>query len=324
MIEKIKLDLFKLKPKKDLKSIYSFFKKKTLGWFDSKQLPKSKYFNYIPCPLCNSLSSKEVYSIDNFSYHECKSCQSIYTKPHIKEFVLDDLYSDGTYQVYQDKLVGNSKGIRKGVLEKRKYLQIKDFVRQKTPFLLDVGCGVGTFLDICKKNKWKVEGVDPSPKASKLIQSKYGIKVYEGDFNKIKFNKKYDIITFWGVLEHVLNPIKTINKATNILNKNGLIVFEVPSADCFLSKYLKKFNFSPTRYIESGRHNIFFSKKVIKQIVKKNKLKIEYIESNGLDIQTILFEEFTVPTTKKLINMQDILNDLFLGDHYRVILRKQN
>ena len=91
-----------------------------------------------------------------------------------------------------------------------------------------------------------------------------------------------------------------------------------------MSKYLKKFNFSPTRYIESGRHNIFFSKKAIKQIVKKNKLKIEYIESNGLDIQTILFEEFTVPTTKKLINMQDILNDLFLGDHYRVILRKEN
>ena len=107
-----------------------------------------------------------------------------------------------------------------------------------------------------------------------------------------------------------------------LLNEDGLIIFEVPSADCFMSKYLKKYNFSPTRYIESGRHNIFFSKEIISQIVDKFKLKMEYIESNGLDIQTILLEQFEDNITEKIINIQDTLNDLLLGDHYRVFLRK--
>ena len=96
----------------------------------------------------------------------------------------------------------------------------------------------------------------------------------------------------------------------------------MPSADCFISEYLKKYNFSPTRYIESGRHNIFFSSEVIGKIAEKFSLKIELIESNGLDIQTILLKEFDAKITDKIINIQDTLNDLLLGDHYRIFLRK--
>ena len=266
MIKKIKLDLFQLKPKKDLESIYNFFKKNTSKWFDRNQKPKTQFFDFKPCPLCSLESSIEEFIIDGFIYHKCSGCQSLYTKPHIREEILKNLYSDGTYQVYQDRLVGNSKRLRKGVLEKRKFLQIKNFLKKKSPTLLDIGCGSGTFLDICKKNRWKVEGVDPSPSASKMILKNYNINVHQGEFNNIKFNKKFDIITLWGVLEHMLDPISTIKKAKKLLNKNGLIVFEVPSADCFMSKYLKKYRFSPTRYIESGRHNIFFSKEIIYQI----------------------------------------------------------
>ena len=36
---------------------------------------------------------------------------------------------------------------------------------------------------------------------------------------------------------------------------------------------------------------------------------VENIETNGLDIQTIILEEFEEELTNKLINMQDILND---------------
>ena len=57
--------------------------------------------------------------------------------------------------------------------------------------------------------------------------------------------------------------------------------------------------------------------------MKKNNLVVENIETNGLDIQTIILEEFEEALTNKLINMQDILNDLLLGDHYRVFLRKK-
>ena len=86
--------------------------------------------------------------------------------------------------------------------------------------------------------------------------------------------------------------------------------------------YLKKYSFSPTRYIESGRHNIFFSKKIIEKISNNLNMKVELIETNGLDLQTIFLENFDIKITDKIIRMQDILNDLLLGDHYRVFLKK--
>ena len=46
------------------------------------------------------------------------------------------------------------------------------------------------------------------------------------------------------------------------------------------------------------------------------------IETNGLDLQTILLEEFNPKVTEKIVNMQDTLNDLLLGDHYRVFFKK--
>lgn len=320
MSNKIKLNLFDLKSKENLQNIHFFFKTKINKWFDAKGLPKSEFFEYRNCPLCDEKSSNEVFAIEGFSYHKCIACESLYTKPHLIDGVLDELYSDGTYQHYQDSLVKSGSGLRKGVLEQRKFKQLQQMFSQEKLTLLDVGCGGGTFLEVCHENGWKVEGIDPSPDST----NSKNIKVQHGDFNQIKFDKKFDVISFWGVLEHLSNPNAALKKASQMLNKSGMIVFEVPSADCFLSEYLNKTPFSPTRYIESGRHNIFFSKKVINNISERYGLSIEFIESNGLDIQTILLEEFSPKITEKIINMQDTINNLMLGDHYRVFLRKNS
>jgi len=317
-MDKIKLNLFDLKPKEDLIKVRDFFSKSILRWFNEDKTPKSKYFEIRKCPLCGAEHSEEVFKLENFSYHKCFLCNSLYTKPHLKDGVLDALYNDGTYQVYQDSLVKKGSKIRKGVLENRKFKQISQFLDKKNIALLDVGCGGGTFLEVCKEHNWQVEGVDPSKEALKK-----DINITIGDFNNIDFDKKYDVITFWGVLEHLFDPILAISKANQIINKGGLLVFEVPSADSFLGEYLKKYDFAPTRYIESGRHNIFFSHKLIKKVAEEEGLDVELIESNGLDMQTIILEEFDETITDKIINIQDILNDLLLGDHYRVFLRKK-
>lgn len=318
-MDKIKLNLFDLKSKKDLLSVRKFFSKSILHWFNNDLSPKKKYFRKISCPLCGEKESNLAFNIENFSYHVCASCNSIYTNPHLKDGILESLYRDGTYQVYQNSLVKSGSKIRKGVLEKRKFNQISSLVNKKNPRILDVGCGRGTFLEICEKQNWISEGVETSG----IVSNNKNIKIYNDDFNTMIFEKKYDVITFWGVLEHMFDPIFAIKKAKNLLNENGLISFEVPSSDSFLGEYLKKYSFLPTRYIESARHNIFFSKKIINQISKKFNLEIKKIESNGLDIQTILLEEFDKKTTDKILNIQDILNDLLLGDHYRVFLKKK-
>ncbi|MEK9569881.1 MAG: class I SAM-dependent methyltransferase [Paracoccaceae bacterium] len=315
MVSKVKLDLFKLKSKSDLVGVYEFFKAQSVGWFNDSNEPKTEFFSTTNCPLCMGTDSNEIYVIDAFSYHECRSCNAVYTRPTLRPGVLEELYSNGTYQVYQDSLVKTSLDLRKGVLEERKFGQVEALIKSEKPSLLDVGCGGASFLDVCNKNGWEVEGVDPSPTSAKTALEKYNIKVHHGDFADMDFDKQFDAITFWGVLEHMANPLSALTKVVSLLKAGGILAFEVPSADCFLSQYLRKYNFSPTRYIESGRHNIFFSKQAILKFSESLNLDLELIESNGLDLQTILMNG--------ILNIQDVLNDLLLGDHYRVFLRKK-
>lgn len=318
MIDKIKLDLFKLKSKENLIRVQQLSSEYIKRWFNDDGGTDDRYFKDTSCPFCASDLSFEKYKIDGFSYHRCEECDSIYTKPHLRSEVLDEIYTDGTYQFYQNNLVKTGTKIRKGLLEKRKFKQINELLNKQSISLLDVGCGGGTFMDICKEHGWKVQGIDPS---FEVVQNHESV-IMRGDFNTTNISNNFDLITFWGVLEHMVDPVYAISKAERILNSDGMIVFEVPSSDCFLSEYLKKHNFQPTRYIESGVHNIFFSKLFIESIAKKLNLEIVLIETNGLDIQTILLEELSENLTKKIINMQDTLNDLLLGDHYRVFLKK--
>lgn len=320
-IEKIKLNLFALKSKNNLNGITKFFTEYLSSYFDEKEIPKNEFFESKGCPICNNEQKKHLYKVDKFSYFECSNCKGIYTDPFIKEVYINEMYSSGAYNEYQQKLVHNSSEIRKDLLDKRKIAQIESHQPEKGK-ILDVGCGQGSFLKSCKDSGWLVKGVDPSKNAALKAKELYDIDVITSRFEELNEAEKFDCITFWGVLEHVLSPQEILNKASALCRKNAIVQFEVPSADCLIKNYLEKYSFLPTRYIESGRHNIFFSRESIKLMLKEAGFELVEIESNGLDIQTILMEEFDENITEKILNIQDVLNDLLLGDHYRVFARK--
>jgi 2-polyprenyl-3-methyl-5-hydroxy-6-metoxy-1,4-benzoquinol methylase len=320
-MKKIKLNLFDLKSKKDLISIYEFFRKSTSNWFDKDGNCKQDYFEITACPLCSKADSIHQFTIDNFNYEKCTGCGSIYTNPYLKEGVLTGLYNNGDYKAYQKNLVAKGSEVRSSILENRKFIQVKEILNKKNASLLDVGCGNATFLNVCKQSGWNVQGVDPTKSSAQNALEKYNIEVHEGEFGNAKINSKFDVVTFWGVLEHLRYPVLALERARSMLNDGGMIVFEVPSSDCFLSKYLSSYPFEATRYIESGRHNIFFSENIINCLAVDIGMEVAFIESNGLDIQTIFMEEFSVEITEKILKIQDVLNNEMNADHYRVFLK---
>jgi len=258
--------------------------------------------------------------LDNIDYHQCDQCGSVYTPAMLKDEILMEMYASGAYQEYFKKLVLQGQEIRKNTLELRKCRQVSSFFKQPGR-LLDVGCGSGSFLKVCQEQGWEVHGIDPSEGAVKTAKEKYDLDVYQGFFENYEPGVQFDCIVIVGI-EHLQDPMGCLEKANRLLNPGGVIFYEVPSADCFLFNYVKKFPFDVTRYIESGRHYLFFSQKTIKHICHKFGLELQYIESNGLDIDTIVFEELSDELTEKMLNIQEIINAMLLGDHYRVYMRK--
>jgi len=318
-IKRIQVDLLKLKPIESQKQVYESYNK-YLAQFFLNGLPIAEYFEKINCPLCDVNNNEKLMEIDSFHYYRCVNCSAIYNSPRLKNEFLEKMYSEGEYESYVKKLTLPGDDIRKNVTEARKVDQLNSLF-QNPGKVLDVGCGTGVFLSIAAESGWDCTGIELSGAGVSSAKEK-GINLIESSFDDFNTDEKFDCISFWGVLEHVINPIDQIIKAVSLLNENGVIIFEVPSSDSLLMQYVIKNGLIPFRYIESARHLTFFSKKAIHSLCEKYDLQLEYIESNGLDIQTILLHEFEYEIIEKIMNLQQLLDENLMSDHYRAFLRK--
>ena len=70
--------------------------------------------------------------------------------------------------------------------------------------VLDLGCGNGDFIKYCNSLGMKTSGMAISNQQVESLK-KQGLDVYLGDYRELQpqFIGKYDVITFWGSLEHI-------------------------------------------------------------------------------------------------------------------------
>lgn len=98
--------------------------------------------------------------------------------------------------------------------------------------VLDVGCGWGRLLDYFKMQGYETYGIEPGPLAAQSAR-KRGHNVYCGEMLDFKFaNDYFGAIVFCHSLEHIHNPIETLNEVYRILAPGGILVIEVPNFVC--------------------------------------------------------------------------------------------
>jgi 2-polyprenyl-3-methyl-5-hydroxy-6-metoxy-1,4-benzoquinol methylase len=131
------------------------------------------------------------------------------------------------------------KSVRNYTLNKKLKL-ISGFVSRGT--ILDYGCGIGMFLNVCQKAGWKSFGMEPDEGARK-IATEMGLKTFS-DKKTIQTQigtETFDIITLWHVLEHVTDLEETLNFFKTKLNQNGALIIAVPNYTSYDAKHYKEF-----------------------------------------------------------------------------------
>jgi cyclopropane fatty-acyl-phospholipid synthase-like methyltransferase len=70
--------------------------------------------------------------------------------------------------------------------------------------ILDMGCGNGDFMKYCKSLGVTISGITISKEQADMLKSQ-NLDVYHGSYRELQsqFIGKYDIVTFWGSLEHI-------------------------------------------------------------------------------------------------------------------------
>ena len=248
----------------------------------------------------------------------CGRCKNIQTMEIIKPQLL---WSDFTY------LSGQTDAILYHFKYLSKYI-IKKFSIKKKHIIIDIGSNDGSFLKFFKKKKCKVLGIDPAKNVAK-IANKNGIKTIVDFFNlkiakKIsKTNKKAKVVMCFNTFAHASNMREIIKGVKEILDDNGVFIFECQYLNDIYKKKILGTIFHEHAYHHSvtSLNNFFYAfgldlfdvkrvniqkGSIIGFVCKKNKRPISKNVRNLLKMEIINgdIELLKLRAFKKFINSQ--------------------
>lgn len=135
--------------------------------------------------------------------------------------------------------------------------------------VLDVGCGMGGFLERFSNSKWDKFGIEISEFAAQRARER-GIKIVEFDTQETDF----DLIIWRGVFQHLETPLKQLSQCIQRLKPGGFIVFlATPNAN---SIYYKLWNTLPM--LDPKRNFVIPSDVMLEQILENYGLEIRLID----------------------------------------------
>ena len=97
-----------------------------------------------------------------------------------------------------------------------------------TPRLFDVGAGAGDFLALARRQGFAVSGSEISAPAAEAAASRHGIALHRGDLAELDLAEKFDAVTLWCVLAHVVDPDELLRRCLLLLRPGGVLYLHTP------------------------------------------------------------------------------------------------
>ena len=100
--------------------------------------------------------------------------------------------------------------------------------------VLDVGAGKGYALEAFPAPDWQRHGLDVSREALETLRERLpDAIVHEGSLSdRALAEGSVDVLTMNSTLEHLRDPVDTLQAARRVLKPHGLLVFNVPNLRC--------------------------------------------------------------------------------------------
>jgi SAM-dependent methyltransferase len=162
--------------------------------------------------------------------------------------------------------------------------------RKKPGRILDVGCGVGHFLNGMKRRGWQVFGTEVSEEAAAYARERFDLEVFVGPLEQAEFPAAcFDAVTLWHVLEHLHDPLATLREINRLLKNDGLLVFAIPNWDSVDARLFGEFWVG----LDMPRHLYTFPHPALEKLLAKTGFKIVkegcFFGSHGLFILSLQF-----------------------------------
>lgn len=231
------------------------------------------------CVLCGSSRIKPLKGYEHATLAKCQSCGMVFStaNPTLEE--LENYYS------------GYGRNDYLSPITVKRYHEILDQFEnaRKTNRLLDVGCGIGYFLEVAKTRGWEVHGTEYTDKAIEICQAK-GITMHKGPLDPANYDaESFDVITSFEVIEHINAPNPEIEHIAKLLRKDGLFYITTPNFNSTLRYYLgPKYN-----VIGWPEHLSYYTPSTLSKLLQRHRFKKVYVRATGISVTRLLSSKKT-------------------------------
>jgi len=273
----------------------------------------------VKCPICytevEERNFKETYvspyNNQEYKRYECPNCDVHWWEP-LK--IIPEFYESEVFEHYIafHECVGT---------KPREYHKVffKHFPSNVRGKLLDVGCGDGRFLRHAKEQGFEVWGIDFDKKSVENVKRNLGIDtVFAMSLEEFyeyakERNLKFDVITFFEVLEHQDKPREFLEMVKGLLREGGYIAGSVPNRETVLFESLWKYT-----YVDLPPHHFLrFSQKSLENAIKLSGFE----DPNVFAILTyeLLYYHIEIKLLGRLYKLRNLFKGLVLGDKRKAI-----
>jgi 2-polyprenyl-3-methyl-5-hydroxy-6-metoxy-1,4-benzoquinol methylase len=233
-----------------------------------------------PCPMCRGDRRSPVLEAADptpggpglrFAVVRCDECGLQFTSPRPDQSTIGRFYP-AEYRPHHRARV-KSRHNRRGRLS---VLFGRVAERRGMPWhgegrLLDFGCGGGAYLARMHRQGWTVAGVDASAETAARASTAVGVPVLVGTLPHPELPpESFDVITMWGSLEHVHDPLAVLTAARRLLAPGGRLFVAVPNIDSTAFRWFGTAWFG----LDLPRHLTHFTPATLRRMLERANFRV--------------------------------------------------
>jgi CMP-N-acetylneuraminic acid synthetase/2-polyprenyl-3-methyl-5-hydroxy-6-metoxy-1,4-benzoquinol methylase len=241
-----------------------------------------------PCPTCGGTEATFEMDKDLMRIVRCISCDLVYVNPTFDETHYQSVYASPAYQDIVRDLGIKSHEYRVSRFGTERVGMMSELLRVpdgRAPRFLDVGCSTGFVVEAAKTAGWEAIGIDLNPSAIEHGRSR-GLDLRTVALESADFAPgSFDAVGLFDVVEHLLDPARTVTTAVNLLAPGGILFLYVPNYDS-ASRLLMGAN---AHFIWPTHHLNYYTPSTIRDFLLRHRLVPELVVTEGLDLQDYLW-----------------------------------